>query len=386
MAWLQCEHTITKTTKSYVLKKPLTTIGRARGNDLVIDDPMVSGTHASVTRKGQAFTITLTDRSSELYVNGKRAQSKGLSEGDAVLLGAWKLVFSEGEPKAKSTDDAIPINILEDLVALSQEMMRDTSPGHIFEAVLKGLIGITRAEKGFFIVLKDGKRHLAASHNVEKDRLDMSRVSDSILDQVVKHRQPIIVSDAVRDSRFGRSQSVVDLRLSSVMCVPLIYRKDMLGVIYLGNDSITDLFTERDLSYLKVYAAQAALVLHHALALNQLRLDNKNLRNRLDRASQGEMIGNCGAMKKMFQILRRVAPTDLSVLIRGETGTGKELVARELHGLSLRSDGAFIAINCGAIPENLLESELFGHKREHSLVRWVTRLARLRPQMAARCS
>ena len=88
MAWLQCEHTITKTTKSYVLKKPLTTIGRARGNDLVIDDPMVSGTHASVTRKGQAFTITLTDRSSELYVNGKRAQSKGLSEGDAVLLGA----------------------------------------------------------------------------------------------------------------------------------------------------------------------------------------------------------------------------------------------------------------------------------------------------------
>ena len=143
-------------------------------------------------------------------------------------------------------------------------MMRDTSPGHIFEAVLKGLIGITRAEKDFYCS-EGWEASPGCLHNVEKDRLDMSRVSDSILDQVVKHRQPIIVSDAVRDSRFGRSQSVVDLRLSSVMCVPLIYRKDMLGVIYLGNDSITDLFTERDLSYLKVYAAQA-LVLHHALA------------------------------------------------------------------------------------------------------------------------
>ena len=94
------------------------------------------------------------------------------------------------------------------------------------------------------------------------------------------------------------------------------------------------------------------------------------------------MIGNCGAMKKMFQILRRVAPTDLSVLIRGETGTGKELVARELHGLSLRSDGAFINQSAWAIPENLLESELFGHKREHSLVRLLARLSRA----TARCS
>lgn len=366
MAWLQCKHSITKSEKTYILRKALTTIGRAKGNDLVIDDPMISGTHASLIRKGDSYTVSLTDHSGELYINGKRSRSTALKPGDAILLGAWKMVFSDGQPKTTGSKDeeaGLPFNIVEDLVALSQEMMRDTSPARLFEALLKGLVRITRAEKGFVIVMQDGNRHLAASHNVEKDRLDMSRVSDSILDQVVQHRQPLIVSDAVRDSRFGRAQSVVDLRLSSVMCVPLIYRKDMLGIIYLGNDSVTDLFTERDLSLLKVYSAQAALILHHALAMNQLKVDNKNLRSRLDQTAQGEMIGNCSAMKRLFQVLRRVAPTDLSALVHGETGTGKELVARELHRLSSRSNGSFIPINCGAIPENLLESELFGHKK-----------------------
>ena len=134
-------------------------------------------------------------------------------------------------------------------------------------------------------------------------------------------------------------------------------------MLYLANDSVTDLFTERDLAVLQVFSAQAGLVVYHALQLNQLRLDNRNLRSQLQQASQGEMIGTCPPMKAMFRVLRRVAPTDLSILVLGETGTGKELVAKELHKLSARRDKPFVAINCGAIPENLLESELFGHKK-----------------------
>jgi transcriptional regulator with GAF, ATPase, and Fis domain len=365
LAWLRCEHTIQKQERAVALKKAITTIGRKRGNDVVLEDPTMAPTHANVIRKGGQFTVSLTDRKSEMFINGKRARTALLKEGDAIQMGVWRLIYSESEPaKPPTADDGqLPLDTMSALVDLSQEMMRDTSPDRLFAALLAGLVDLTRAEKGFVIVMKDGERHLASSHNVEKEKLDLSRVSDSIIRQVVEHRQPLIVSDAVRDSRFGRAQSVVDLRLSSVMCVPLIYRNDLLGLIYLGNDSITDLFTTRDLSLLKVYSSQASLILYHALMLNQLRLDNRNLRTALQKSSQGEMLGTCEPMKRMFHILKRAAPTDLSLLVLGETGTGKELVAREAHRLSPRKDEPFIAINCGAIPENLLESELFGHKR-----------------------
>ncbi len=349
------------------MHKVLTTLGRAAGNDIVLDDPAVGPTHANLMRKGDQYTLSLVDRSKEIEINGRRIRTAELSEGDEVLIGAWKLTWSMAAAPSVTgehpAEEQLSLDVLERLVALSSEMMRDTAPTRLFASLLKGLVDLTNAEKGFVIVLQDGARHLAASHNVDKDRLDISQVSDSIVDQVVKHLQPVIVSDAMNDSRFGRAKSVVDLKLSSVMCVPLIYRNDLLGVIYLGNDSVTDLFGQRDLAMLKIYAAQASLVVYHALQLNQLRLDNRNLRTQLQQSSQGEMIGTCAPMKSMFRVLRRVAPTDLSVLVLGETGTGKELVARELHKLSGRRDKAFIAINCGAIPENLLESELFGHKK-----------------------
>jgi transcriptional regulator with PAS, ATPase and Fis domain len=147
------------------------------------------------------------------------------------------------------------------------------------------------------------------------------------------------------------------------MCVPLLFRNDLLGVLYLGNDAVTGLFTQSDLDLLQVWAGQASMVLHAALLLDDLKITNRNLREQLKKNSQGAIVGSCAPMKAVYKTLRKVAPSDLSVLVLGETGTGKELVAQEVHRLSERSRKAFISINCGAIPENLLESELFGHKK-----------------------
>jgi transcriptional regulator with GAF, ATPase, and Fis domain len=363
MSWLDCEHTVTRGRQTCRLRKALTTIGRAAGNDLVLDDPAVADTHATIVRTGATFTVAPSDRTGALIVNGQRSKRSDLRDGDQLLVGGWRVTFRDGEPAVEEDPDLAPVAVLEQLVQLSADMMKEETAERLFGVLLRGLVRLTRAEKGFIILFKDGQRHLAASHNVGTQILDLSRISDSIVNRVVETLQPLIVSDAMQDSRFGRARSVVDLKLSSVMCVPLIHQADLLGVIYLGNDAITGLFTDRDLTLLRIYASQASLVVYHALLLNQLRLDNKELRRQLESGESGEIIGSSPPMKAVYNILRKVAPTDLSVLVLGETGTGKELVAKEVHSRSPRATGPFIAINCGAIPENLLESELFGHRK-----------------------
>ncbi len=359
--------------REILLRKPLITIGRAEGNDVVLTDGSLAPTHVNLLRKGNHFTISVLDRNTVVIVNGQRARSSDLRTGDTFQLGRFQLQLIEGEPASAVKQAPVggagaplaEVARLERLVAFSRDLMADGDRDRIFRKLLEAVVEMTGAEKGFLIAFKDGERCLAASHNVNAagGALDLSRVSDSIIDRVVADRKALIVSDALRDSTFGTARSVVDLRLSSVMCVPLMGRSELLGVLYLGNDNVRSLFDQQDLSLLEVFASQAALLVQQALFLNELQVSNRNLKEQLQAVSQGGIIGSSAQMKEVFKVLRRMAPTDINVLVLGETGTGKELIARELHRLSTRREKPFIAVNCGAIPENLLESELFGHKR-----------------------
>jgi len=365
--FLRYQDPLSNAIRDFPVRKPIVSIGRSPSNDIVLTDALVAETHANILRKPKHLTVAVVDKGNALFVNGRKVRKADLKPGDTVLVGMFELSVHEGEPSAQaSAADLAPelqVDALARLVAFSETLMEEATPDKLFKAILKQVVELTNAEKGFIIVLKDGNRHMAASHNVSKGTLDLSRISDSIVDRVVEARKPLIVSDAMRDQRFGKAKSVVDLQLSSVMCVPMIHRNELLGVIYLGNDSVKSLFDEGTLALLQVFSAQASLLVHMALLLNDLKLSNLNLRETLRSASQGQMIGSSDSMKSLFKIMRRIAPTDLTVLVLGETGTGKELVAKELHNLSERAKAPFVSINCGAIPENLLESELFGHKK-----------------------
>ena len=363
MAYLRCNDSVRQLVQDFPIRKPLVTIGRMAGNDVVLDDPTIGATHANLLRNSELVTINAVDQKAEIYVNGKKVKSSPIAQGDRILIGRFELELHEGSPPISQLSPEASTESLEKLVDFAAQLMREDSPEKLFRQLLESVVSLTGAEKGFVIVLRDGERQMAAAHNVVSDPSDASKISDSIIDHVIETGRPTIVSDAMRDRKFGKSRSVVDLKLSSVMCVPLMFRNDLLGVLYLGNDAVTGLFTESDLSLLQVWAAQASVTVHAALLLNQLKTTNRNLREQLRRTSQGDIIGSCAPMKQVFRMIRKISPTDISALVLGETGTGKELVAKEIHRLSPRNKQPFVSINCGAIPENLLESELFGHKK-----------------------
>ena len=143
--------------------------------------------------------------------------------------------------------------------------------------------------------------------------------------------RPVIVSDALSDTTFGKSESVVALQLSSVMCAPLVSQGQVIGALYVGNDASKHLFEKPQLDLLTIFAGQASLILQNAMLLSALRADKEKLAAELNDKRFGDIIGVCPSMMEVFRKLQKVATTDITVLITGETGTGKELIARELH-------------------------------------------------------
>jgi transcriptional regulator with GAF, ATPase, and Fis domain len=255
--------------------------------------------------------------------------------------------------------------VLPRLTALAEELVQNRSLEQVLERLVDEAVTLTHADKGLLLLLDSGEPQVRVARTQTRTSLEnaLHRVSDSVVSRVVETRKPLLVHDAVGHPDFKAAESVVNLRLLSIICVPLLYRDELLGLLYVGNDERTHRFNQEDLELTVIFAAQASLLLQNALLLNELKVDNTQLRRQLEDQRYGDLLGTGPAMRDLFRRIDKVAGTDLSVLISGETGTGKELIAREIHRRSGRAKGPFIAVNCGAIPENLLESELFGHVR-----------------------
>ncbi len=355
----------------YQLDKPLTSLGSAPDNDIVIDSPDVSPHHAVVHFDGSMFTVQTVSRGAIVAVNGKKRKKQELRHQDRITLGPMELTIQilDAPPQGASVGKGELVQLefelrgYRKLQQLAEQVLGDYEVPRLLEALMDGVIDITRADKGFLILCEGDQLEVKVARNIKGQTIldAMDHLSDSIVGKVLQSRHPLIVSDALSHSEFKSAQSVINLKLSSVMCVPLLHKGALLGLIYVGNENVANLFTRVHLDLLTVFASQAALILANALLVNDLQTDKKALSQQIDAMRFGSIIGACDVMREVFRTIEKVAPTNVNVLVLGETGTGKELIAQELHARGLRPHGPFVTINCGAIPESLLESELFGH-------------------------
>jgi transcriptional regulator with GAF, ATPase, and Fis domain len=370
------------------LHKRITSIGRGADNDVRLEDPSVPDSALHLLFDGTRYQLGSLGAS--FLVNGKKRDNPVLATADVIRVGGTELIFAREDaprpppapaPSASQDLEATTdpdshtrdmpgvvgreLVLLRRLTAFSERLLGSSGRDELLESLLDEAIEVTRADKGFLILRENGELRVKVARNLSRENLEdaMERVSDSIIEKVVRTRKPLILSDALDDPEFKSSKSVVNLKLLSVMCVPLVRDDELFGVLYVGNDRLVNRFEPKSLDMLTIFAAQALLLIQNALLVNDLKLDNTELRKRLEDTHYGEIVGACQGMLDVYRRIDKIAPTDISVLITGETGTGKELIARELHRRSPRAKGPFVTINCGAIPENLLESELFGHVR-----------------------
>jgi transcriptional regulator with GAF, ATPase, and Fis domain len=331
-----------KGVKVYHIYKKITSLGRSDEADIVLPDPLLAESHAHIHFDGRDFNIATTERDAELFVNGRKRNKHRLTHEDRIRLGMIELEFSlydEPVTDESAARTMAELNSYKKLLEFSQKLMGSYELPALLDQLLDVMIQVSNADKGFLVLMESGEPVVKVARNLRRETISdaVSQLSDSIIARVVKSRKPLIISDALSDAEFKNSLSVVNLKLTSVMCVPLLERGNMLGVIYVGNDHVAQLFDQTHLEIMMVFAAQASLLVRNALLVNELKLDNRSLHDRIEQIRFGEILGASPRMQEVFRKVQKVATTDISVLITGETGTGTELIARELHARSPRT-------------------------------------------------
>ena len=357
-------------------------LGRDSANQIMIGDSAVSRKHCTITQVSpEVYEIFDLESHNGTFVNGIRITRTLVQHGDRIRVGTSEFVFFTGEDKV--TDGG----------AQSSEAGKQTTSGGLSALFLDGRSGLPPSPSGIGRMARDLTAFFKIANLVNSfhDVDTLQRELLGLISEVIPASQGAIVlqtnaSDESNPpcawSRDGDAKQEIIIReewaqramwercavftpLSTtsdehVLCAPLIGVENILGVIYLTAAATSPPFGEDHAFFLSSVSRIAAVSLENLLKLDSLRAENQRLRGD---SGEDSLIGDSRAMSRVTEFIGRVAKGESTVLIRGESGTGKELVARAIHANSLRPNKPFVAINCAAIPETLLESELFGHEK-----------------------
>jgi Nif-specific regulatory protein len=379
------------------------TLGRANTNRIVLKDELCSREHAEVFFADGRWC--LRDLKS---LNGTRINNEPLSEQDWELsasdefqVGKTYFVFVDTLDELPKLPVATPVaedeglsikkrlgqtrfltplpddspppehtvpgrrNLSRDLsllYRLALDMGSAVTPEELARTVLDGLLEAVPAEVGALLTLKEGRELEVTAHRHRDPSIQIyNRVSEFVTNEVLASREAILAEDVSSDRYLRTRESLNNLGATSLICAPVIFGSKVLGLIHLYCTDPQKALGPEDLEFTVAVAKQLGAVTHQMRRQESLSSENRALRDQLH--VESELVGTSAAIKAIEDKVGRVAGTNATVLVRGESGVGKELVARAIHYSSTRKEGPFICLNCAAITETLLESELFGHEK-----------------------
>jgi Nif-specific regulatory protein len=382
------------------------TLGRAATNQVVVKDELCSREHAELyASDGQWYLRDLRS------LNGTRLNSNALdsewelSPGDDINIGRSHFVFvndmsqlpdvplapprtddglsikkrlgqtrfltpepPEPPPAVDNTEMAVGAGRhslsrdLSLLYRLALDMGSCTTYEDVVRTVLDGLLEAIPAEVGAILTAKEGRELEVTAHRHRDPSIKAyTRVSEYVTNEVLRSREAILAEDVARDRYLRNRDSLTSLGATSLICAPVLFGEKVLGLIHLYCTDPHKALSTEDLEFTVAVAKQLGTVIHQLQRQASLSAENQSLRAQLK--VESELVGTHPAMKAVEHQIARVAGTNATVLIRGESGAGKELVARAIHYSSARREGPFVCLNCAALTETLLESELFGHEK-----------------------
>lgn len=350
--------------KPVAIEKSYFTVGMGNGYDLALpsDKPRIL---FSVMNEGNRFSLIPGDE--KVYINGKSVGRP--TELEALDRIEWKgqtAVFVDdldGDTSEKSTNN--PLSLLK---GLASNLDTEKDLGMALSRTLESIVDFAGAEQGYLVsdMGSEGEwKLLAAVGDGDAQHAGKRRelISSTILGEAIKTRKPVYVESMI-GHQWERQASIMDARIFSLACTPLLMGDRVFGALYLHTKTPGKSIRKESLDDLNVIATQVALLLSSQSELRKVKRENQRLRNTGPAIAKYLIFDRETSNNPMLAIESRIAklsPSEISILIRGETGTGKELIAREVHVNSPRAKAPFVAINVAAIPPSLLESTLFGY-------------------------